>query len=103
MTTEEDMEAAIAATYPKGPRLTPSDIDAAITGEQYLFPTGTTLTICVLTLRNGFTVTGESACADPANFNQEIGRKIARENARDKIWALEGYALRCRMSEGDTK
>ncbi|GHC72700.1 hypothetical protein GCM10007320_08750 [Pseudorhodoferax aquiterrae] len=58
------------------------------------------LTFCVLVLRNGFTVTGESACASPENFNAEIGRRIARENAVAKIWPLEGYLLRQRLHEG---
>lgn len=58
------------------------------------------LTFCVLVLRNGFTVTGESACASPENFDAEIGKKIARENARDKIWALEGYLLREQLAHG---
>ena len=52
------------------------------------------LTFCVLTLANGFTVTGESACASPENFNAELGRQIARDNAIDKIWPLEGYLLK---------
>ena len=52
------------------------------------------LTFCVLGLRNGFTVTGESACASPENFNAEIGRRVARENAVDKIWPLMGYELK---------
>ncbi len=52
------------------------------------------LTFCVLVLRNGFTVTGESACASPENFDAEIGRKIARENAINKVWPLMGYELR---------
>lgn len=55
------------------------------------------LTFCVLVLRNGFTVTGESACASPENFDPEIGRKIARENAVNKIWMLEGYLLKQRL------
>lgn len=55
------------------------------------------LTFCVLVLRNGFTVTGESACASPANFDAELGRKIARENAVNKIWMLEGYLLKDRL------
>jgi hypothetical protein len=62
-----------------------------------VFP-GTTLTVCCMKLANGFTVTGESACASPENFNEELGRKIARENAKEKIWALEGYALRERLA-----
>lgn len=57
------------------------------------------LTFCVLVLRNGFTVTGESACASPENFDPEIGRKIARENAVNKIWMLEGYLLKQRLHD----
>lgn len=57
------------------------------------------LTFCVLVLKNGFTVTGESACASPENFDAGIGRKIARENAVNKIWMLEGYLLKQRLSE----
>lgn len=55
------------------------------------------LTFCVLVLRNGFTVTGESACASPENFDAELGRKIARENAVNKVWSLMGYALKQRL------
>lgn len=57
----------------------------------------TLLTFCVLELKNGFTVHGTSACADPANYNQEIGEKIARQNAVAQIWPLMGYALKERM------
>lgn len=99
--SEHDLEAAIAATNPPGPRLTPAQIEATIAHTLYVQPLGTTLTICVLVLRNGFTVTGESACADPANFNAEIGNRIARENAKEKIWALEGYLLRQRLWEAE--
>lgn len=56
------------------------------------------LTFCVIVLRNGFTVTGESACASPENFNEEIGRKVARENAVGKIWPLMGYQLRTQLA-----
>jgi len=81
------------------PRLSPEKIDAVIVGEDYhVFP-GTTLTVCCLKLRNGFAVTGESAAASPENFDVELGRKIARSKARDKIWALEGYALREQLSK----
>ena len=58
------------------------------------------LTFCVLVLRNGFTVTGESACVSPENFDAEIGKKIARDNAVQKIWMLEGYALKDRLHAG---
>ena len=80
------------------PRVTPQRIDAVIVGEDYYVFPGTTLTICCLKLANGFTVTGESACASPENFNEELGKKISKDNARQKIWALEGYALRERLT-----
>lgn len=60
--------------------------------QYYVFP-GTTQTVCCLTLYNGYNVIGESACVDPANFDTEIGNRIALENAKSKIWALEGYRL----------
>lgn len=59
------------------------------------------LTFCVLTLKNGFTVTGESACASPENFDAEIGQKIARQNAVGKIWPLLGFRLRDRLEDGN--
>lgn len=95
---EAATEAEIQAKGLNAPRLNPTHIDAQIVGEAYhVFP-GTTLTVCALTLRNGFLVVGESAAASPANFDAEIGRKIARDNARGKIWALEGYLLRSKLS-----
>ncbi|ELV7509375.1 MULTISPECIES: Gp49 family protein [Aeromonas] len=57
------------------------------------------LTFCVITLKNGFTVTGESACASPENFSAELGRKIARENAINKVWMLEGYLLKQQLHD----
>lgn len=57
------------------------------------------LTFCVIVLKNGFTVTGESACASPENFDAEIGKKIAYKNAREKIWLLEGYLLKEKLSK----
>ena len=56
------------------------------------------LTICVITLQNGFTVTGESACASPENYRKETGEKISYENAYDKIWALMGYELKNKLA-----
>lgn len=56
------------------------------------------LTFCVLVLSTGFTVTGESACASPESFDAEIGRKIARQNAVNKVWPLMGYELRSKLS-----
>ena len=57
------------------------------------------MTFCVLVLRNGFTVTGESACASPENFDAELGRKIARQNAVSKTWPLMGYHLKQKLAE----
>lgn len=95
---EEQIEAEIQAKGLNAPRLTPDLIDAAIVSEQYHVFAGTTMTVCALTLRNGYIVTGESAAASPENFDQAIGRKIARDNARNKIWALEGYLLREKLA-----
>jgi hypothetical protein len=97
------------------PRVTPAQIEATI-AEEYSFtaaaalkdtpgessPSLQLLTICVLVLVNGFTVTGESACASPENFDAELGRKIARGHAVDKIWLLEGYLLKQRLSDAAT-
>jgi hypothetical protein len=109
------------------PRVTPAHLQANIDSEHYftaydgvlgayrngndVHPVGGTpsmqtgsalslLTFCVLVLKNGFTVTGESACASPENFDAEIGRKIARANAEQKIWPLMGYELKQRLHEG---
>jgi hypothetical protein len=80
------------------PRITLAHIEDSIqAADYYVFP-GTQLTICCLTLKNDFTVTGESACASPENFDADIGRRIARSNATQKIWALEGYLLKAQMS-----
>lgn len=116
---EAAIESEIQARGLNAPRLNPAHIDAQISSEHYFtalegvdghYRGGheaqgaqdakalSCLTICVLVLRNGFTVTGESACASPENFNAEVGRKIAREKAREKIWALEGYLLRTKLA-----
>ncbi|MBY9700611.1 hypothetical protein ISH39_03460 [Pseudomonas aeruginosa] len=99
MSNEKAVEQEIQAKGLNAPRLTPDLIDAAIVNAAYhIFP-GTTVTVCCLTLRNGFTVIGEDACASPENFDEELGRKIARDNARNKIWQLEGYLLRQRLHD----
>jgi hypothetical protein len=91
---EQQIEEQIRAKGLTAPRLTPDEIDAQIIDEQYhVFP-GTTLTVCALTLKNGFQVIGHSAAASLANFNAELGQQIARRNAREKIWKLEGYRLK---------
>lgn len=99
------------------PRITPADIEAniltahfftAANGIKGSMPPDAVdvtpqtlglLTFCVLVLVNGFTVTGESACASPENFDAELGRKIARQNAINKIWPLMGYALKQKLYE----
>jgi hypothetical protein len=103
--SEQAIEKEIQEKGLTAPRITPELIDAKIAGEAYhVFESSyhvferSCLTVCCLTLQNGFTVSGESACASPANFNAELGRKIARAHARDKIWALEGYLLREKLA-----
>ncbi|HCJ0348596.1 TPA: hypothetical protein NQH15_000291 [Acinetobacter baumannii] len=118
MSNEKQIEEEIQSKGLNAPRLTPQLIDSIIV-DQYYFtaanaqwgadPNTTaligmhkqleTLTFCVLILKNGFTVTGESACASPENFDAEIGKKIAYENARNKIWQLEGYLLKEKLHQ----
>ncbi|WP_426418186.1 Gp49 family protein [Bradyrhizobium genosp. A] len=96
--SEAAIEAELKTKGLNAPRLTSADIDAAIVGEDFHVFTGTTMTVCALKLRNGFVVIGESAAASPENFDAAIGKRIARDNARNKIWALEGYLLRSQLS-----
>ena len=117
-TDDSAIEQEIKAKGLTAPRVTPDDLAANIVSTVYFTAfegfcgTGETedqslatcdtlklLTFCVLVLRNGFTVTGESACASPENFDAEIGRKIAFENAKQKIWPLMGYALKNKLME----
>ena len=115
-TVEQQIEQEIQSKNLNAPRLTPADIDATIVDEYYFTAAQGvgnncngydamgfhsvlgTLTFCVLVLKNGFTVTGESACASPENFDPEIGKKVARENARNKVWMLEGYLLKEKLN-----
>lgn len=95
----DSIEQDIQAKGLTAPRITPEAIEANIVSADYhIFP-GSQMTVCCMTLRNGFTVTGESACASPENFDAEIGRKIARQNAIAKIWPLMGYELKTRLSQ----
>jgi len=115
MSTDNAIEKEIQDKGLTAPRVTPADIEANIASEWYInggsgvVPDSfqppvpaehplRLLTFCVLVLRNGFTVTGESACASPENFDAELGRKVARTNAINKVWPLMGYELRSRLS-----
>lgn len=112
-----DIEQEIRDKGLTAPRVTPEDIEANIAGEYYFLARQgvngngkgvevsdlhhtilSLLTFCVLVLQNGFTVTGESVCASPEDFDDEIGRKIARQNAIREVWQLMGYALKEKLS-----
>lgn len=116
---DQTIENEIQAKGKTAPRITPADIEASIASEHYFTandgvygaymardalasqitaPALGLLTFCVLVLRNGFTVTGESACASPENFDADIGKKVARANAVQKIWPLLGYQLRTELA-----
>ena len=99
MNNEAEVEQEIQDKGLNAPRLTPELIDAAIADVQYHVFEGSQLTVCCMTLQNGFNVTGESACASPENFDAELGQSIAYKNARAQIWALEGYLLKQRLSD----
>ena len=81
------------------PRLTPAHIDSVIKEIKYYVVPDTTTTICSLVLSNGFVVNGESAAVSKENFDEEIGKKVAYENAREQIWKLEGYLLKQKLYE----
>lgn len=89
-----DNEAAKVAV---APRVTLEAIESKVAAEAYHVHEGI-LTICIIKMKNGFFVTGESAPASPANFNAELGRKFAREQAIRKVWGFEGYALREKLA-----
>jgi hypothetical protein len=93
---QAELTAALAAS-PSPDRVTPEYLQSRIARADYFRPTET-LTICVITLDNGFTLTGESACADPANYREDIGQKIAYDMAERKIWPLLGFALKEAMA-----
>ena len=116
-TDDQGIVQEIQAKGLTAPRVTPADIEANIVGAYYFtagdgvvmapplqyVPNEHTesldlLTFCVLVLKNGFTVTGESACASPENFDADVGRKIAREQAKNKIWPLMGYELKSKLT-----
>lgn len=80
-------------------KLTKDDVLSTIKGEDYTILNDGRTTICQLTLKNGFTVVGFSACVDPKNFDKELGQSIAKDNAVEKVWELEGYLLRQRLFE----
>lgn len=113
MTNETAVENEIQAKGLNAPRLTPELIEAQIAGEYWgraskLYketpaencPSMGCLTIYVMVLKNGYTIIGKSACASPENYDEELGRKIARDDARRQIWALEGYLLKSKLAGG---
>lgn len=119
--SDPGIERQILAKGLTAPRITPADIQAAIAGEYYFTAAQgcignvhcspsdehlkalDLLTFCTLVLKNGFTVTGESACASPENFDAEVGRNIARTNAISKIWLLLGYQLKEKLFQAEQK
>lgn len=99
MSTDQEIEKEITDKGLNAPRVTLESIESRIQDERYLVVVNTTVTICTITMENGFTVVGHSAAASPENFDKEIGRKIARQKAIDQLWALEGYLLREQLSK----
>jgi len=99
MMDENKLEQELQTLGLNAPRLSPTMISETIIAEQYYVFPGTVMTVCCLTLRNGFNVVGTSAPASPENFNEEIGRKIAKDKAQEQIWALEGYLLKSKLSK----
>lgn len=115
-TDDDSVEQEIRSKGLNAPRITPQDIEATIASEHYFTAAEgfmghawatmadsrsikppaplEVVTICVLVLKNGFTIVGHSACASPENFDAVIGRKVARQDATQQIWPLLGYVLK---------
>lgn len=107
-----------AAAVAKAPRVSLKDIEAAI-AHRYDFTAGEAihatlkpetmpeslrvLSICILVMKNGFTVIGKSAPASPDNYVMEVGTQFAYEEAFRQIWPLMGYALRDRLAADAAK
>lgn len=107
---------AQSAAVAVAPRVTLANIEASIdathyfTGRQavvmtappgqHVHPDLNCLTICLMVMKNGFSVIGKSAPASPENFNAELGRKYAYEDAVRQVWPLMGFALRDRLASG---
>lgn len=82
----------------KGPTVTPEQLKDVIVGCTYTVLPNKRTTVCQLTLKNGYTVEGYSACVDARNFNKELGEKYSREQAEEKIWPLLGFLLAEKLS-----
>ena len=120
--SDKSIEQEIQDKGLNAPRITPAIVEANIASEHYFtgdravvamfsdnvisgtaadaYKALSLLTFCVLVLRNGFTITGTSACASPENFDAEIGQKIARQNAVAQVWPLMGYSLKQQLHNG---
>jgi hypothetical protein len=106
--TATDEYSAKKATHP---RVSLSDMQSKIATEAYftagaagdalgipMHDSAKLLTICIITMKNGFTLVGKSAPASPENFDQEKGNRFAYEDAIKQLWPLEGYALREKLA-----
>lgn len=114
----ENVEQAIAERASNAPRVTLAQIESEIASEHCFTAADgyegaqlkhqkaavdapaplALLTFCVLALRNGFTVVGQSACASPENFDSEIGQHYARQDAIRQCWSLFGFRLRDQLA-----
>jgi hypothetical protein len=97
----EEREEMIKSKGLDAPRVTPELIESKIKEEFYHIIPNSTLMICAIKLENGYMVTGESAAASPENFDEEVGMKVARQKAVEKIWMLEGYLLKEKLHRGE--
>ena len=98
MNDEQILEKKILEKELTAPRITPELVDAAIASEEYYVFDTSCLTICVLTLKNGFTVSGDSPLVSIENYDPEIGREVSKAKARNKIWQLLGFLLQEKLS-----
>lgn len=106
MNNNEKLEKQIQDLKLEAPRVTLDRVNSIITNVEYktvVTKSGTKFMYCYITLKNGFTVTGNpSVCVSAANFNESVGKQVSYENAFKNIWGLEAYALKNELMEQES-
>jgi hypothetical protein len=111
----------LAAANATAPRVALADIEAAIFGVFYqtgdhlldhadikadaykdteLYARARLMTICTIMMKNGFMVVGHSTPASPENYQWELGKQLAYDQAFKQLWPLMGFVLKTRQHEG---
>ncbi len=91
----EESDRASAAKQKTPNRVPLEYLRKRIVSEEYWHPTDAPyFTVCCLFVDNGYILIGKSAPADPENFDEELGKRFAREDAERQFWPILGFVLR---------